>query len=105
MAEDTQEATHEVASSAPAEELTEQDKFNLMNHGALFLQLLESEQFKVYLNTHFDIMRDEEEKRLYVIEVPPQVVEQRVQEYIKQMAQQDSGLSAPSLEDIRRFGK
>ena len=78
---------------------------NLIEKGDLLELLLQSERVVEFFKYNFDLVRNEEEKELVLIEVPPQEVMKRTKKAMMSLAQSGPRVVAPSAADIKALGK
>jgi len=101
---DWADALGDEESSPPEEEivLTEEQKLILIAQGMLLQQFLESEKFRTFVSMNYDLMRDEETKLLYVVEVPDDVAAQRALAVMKTHAAEGPRVITPSVAEAQK---
>lgn len=75
--------------------LTQQEEATLLAYGTIFNQLLQSDKFRMFMDTYYTVQRivDEENKEitLQVIENPPEVIGKKIAELAGNAAKEEAG--------------
>ncbi len=82
--------------------LTVQERDTLIAQGQLLQQFLQSEKFVSFVNMNYDLMRNEDSKVLYVVEVPDEVAAQRAMAIMKKQVEDGPRVITPSVAEAKK---
>jgi hypothetical protein len=85
--------------------MSEEQRNLLLQQGLLMQQFLQSEKFVTFINMNYDLMRDDDTKMMYVVEVPDDVAAERAMKIMKQQVKEAPVVQPATLDETKAMLK